>query len=93
MPPAGDVLVQFDGATGLPTRIRVVRRLPEAIAHPALKASPIIEWSWTGKVRLVEAKPVALTKPNRTIAASLKALLDQLDPAPRRRPTGLEPTP
>lgn len=89
----GDVLVQFDGATGLPTRIRVVRRLPEAIAHPALKASPIIEWSWTGKVRPVEAKPVALTKPNRTIAASLKALLDQLDPAPRRRPTGLEPTP
>jgi hypothetical protein len=89
----GDVLVQLDGTTGLPTRIRVVRRLPEAISHPALKASPIIEWTWTGKVRPAEAKPVALTKPNRTMAPSLKALLDQLDPEPLRRPTGLEPTP
>lgn len=89
----GDVLVQLDGATGMPTRIRVARRLPEVMSHPALKTSPILEWSWTGKVRPVEAKPVALTKPNRTMAPSLKALLDQLDPAPRPRPTGLEPTP
>lgn len=89
----GDVLVQFDGTSGLPTRVRVARRLPDAMSHPALKASPLIDWTWTGKVRPVEVKPVAITKPNRTIVASLKALLDQLDPAPRRRPTGLEPTP
>ncbi len=89
----GDVLVQFDGATGLPTRVRVARRLPEGFSHPALKSVPIIEWSWTGKVRPVEVKPVAITKPNRTMAASLKALLDQLDPAPRRLPTELEPKP
>ncbi len=89
----GDALVQFDGTTGLPTRIRVVRRLPDAFSHPALKASPIIEWSWTAKIRPVDAKPVPLGKPNRTMAASLKALLDQLDPVPRQRPTGLEPTP
>ena len=89
----GDMLVQFDGVTGLPVRVRVARRLPEGISHPALKASPIIEWTWTGKVRPVEAKPVAITKPNRTMAASLKALLDQLDPAPRRLPTELEPKP
>jgi hypothetical protein len=89
----GDVLLQFDGATGLPTRVRVARRLPEEISHPALKSSPIIEWSWTSKVRPVEAKPVAITKPNRTMAASLKKLLDQLDPAPRRLPTELEPKP
>jgi len=82
----GDVLVQFDGVTGLPVRVRVARRLPEGISHPALKASQVIEWSWTGKVRPVEAKPVAIRKPNRTMAASLKALLDQLDPAPRRVP-------
>jgi len=89
----GDVLVQFDGATGLPVRVRVARRLPEVYSHPALKASPAIEWSWSGKVRPVEAKPVSITKPNRTMAASLKALLDQLDPAPRRLPTELEPKP
>lgn len=89
----GDVLVQFDGATGLPVRVRVARRLLEGISHPALKASPVIEWTWTGKVRPVEAKPVPITKPNRTMAASLKALLDQLDPAPRRLPTELEPKP
>lgn len=89
----GDVVVQFDGTSGLPTRVRVARRLPDAMSHPALKASPLIDWTWTGKVRPVEVKPVAITKPNRTIVASLKALLDQLDPGPRRRPTGLEPTP
>jgi len=89
----GDVLVQFDGASGLPARVRVVRRLPEAISHPALKAAPVMEWSWTGKVRPADAKPVAISKPNRTMASSLKALLDQLDPAPRRLPTELEPRP
>jgi len=89
----GDVLVQFDGVTGLPVRARLAQRLPEGISHPALKALPVIDWTWTGKVRPVEAKPVAITKPNRTIAASLKVLLDQLDPVPRRLPTELEPKP
>lgn len=89
----GDVLVQFDGATGLPTRVRVVSPLSNGISHPALKASPLLDWTWTGKVRPVDSKPVAITKPNRTMAASVKALLDQLDPAPRRLPTELEPRP
>jgi hypothetical protein len=89
----GDVLVQFDGATGLPARVRVARRLPDAFSHPALKASLPIEWSWAGKVRPVDAKPMAIIKPNRTMAASLKVLLEQLDPAPRRLPTGLEAKP
>jgi hypothetical protein len=89
----GDVLVQFDGASGLPARVRAVRRLPEAISHPALKAAPVLEWSWTGKVRDVGTKPAAISVPNRTMAASLKALLDQLDPAPRRLPAELEPRP
>lgn len=89
----GDVLVLFDGSSGLPVRVRVARRLPEALAHPALKASGPLAWSWSGKVRPVEAKPVAITKPNRTMAASLKALLDQLDPAPRRLPSELESKP
>jgi len=89
----GDALVQFDGVTGLPVRARLARRLPEGISHPALKALQVIDWTWTGKVRPVESKPVAITKPNRTIAASLKVLLDQLDPAPRRLPTELEPKP
>jgi hypothetical protein len=89
----GDVLVQFDAASGLPARVRAVRLLPEAVSHPALKAVPVMEWTWTGKVRPADAKPVTISKPDRSMAASLKALLEQLDPAPRRLPAGLEPKP
>jgi len=89
----GDVMIHIDRATGLPTRIRVAHKLPQEFSHPALTGSPVLEWSWTVKVRPTDAEPVAISKPSGAMTASLQVLLDQLDPAPRRVPVQAAPSP
>jgi len=89
----GDVLIDVDGTSGLPTRIRVVQRLPAELSHPALGPSPVLERTWTGAVREARPDPIAISTAGRTMAASLPALLDQLDPVRRRVPPPVEPAP